>query len=82
MPTENGAASRAERPSSTNWREVFGLLQAAATETGEDKLRLEYLCETCAKTSLVRAHFEGSPLELFFALERCVARRHRLTRIR
>ncbi len=82
MSSDIVTAKRAESSHSPTWREVFGLLQAAASESGDDRLEFEYLCETCAKQSLARAHYVGAPADLFFRLKRCVAAGHKLTRIK
>ena len=81
MPTENGAARRAERPIYTSWKEVFGFTVSPGQVVAATP-EMEYLCETCAQKSLVRAHFEGTPAELFFALKNCVAKNHKLTKVR
>ncbi len=80
MPTENGAARRAERPIYTSWKEVFGFTVSPGQVVAATP-EMEYLCETCAQVSLKRAHFKGTPTELFFALKRCVAKNHKLTKV-
>jgi hypothetical protein len=80
MPTEKGAASRAERPIYTSWKEVFGFTVSPGEVVPSTPV-MEYLCETCAKGSLVRASLKGTPTELFFALKYHVAKGHKLTRV-
>jgi len=80
MPTENGAARRAERPIYTSWKEVFGFTVSPGQVVAATP-EMEYLCETCAQRSLVKASLKGTPTELFFALKHHVAKGHKLTRV-
>jgi hypothetical protein len=82
MPTEKGAAGRAERPIYTSWKEVFEFTSFSQGEVVAATPVMEYLCETCAQTSLVRASLKGTPTELFYALKTHVAKGHKLTKVR
>ncbi len=80
MPTENGAATRAERPIYTSWKEVFGITVSPGEVVPTTPV-MEYLCETCASVSLAKASLKGTPAQLFFAVTRHVAKGHKLTRV-
>jgi len=81
MRSKIGAATRAERPSSISWREVFGSISSLQGEVVATTPVMEYLCETCAQRSLVKSSLKGTPTELFFALKYHIAKGHKLTRV-